>query len=510
MKRYEKLFFFVLLLWMHGIVGNAKNKDVLNVAIAVNYSWNGIEPEKLPFIEKLTEEANVDIKWSIYDQNEWSRQLPLYMQEKKQPDIYINCFSESEFSEYQDKFMPLDEIMEKYAPDIEKAYREDAQLRSYSEQRDGRIYGLAVRKPYRPSVWQKWIINQEWLDRLNLKVPETWEELKFVLRAFRDQDANGNGDINDEIPLVFCSFLARSYILTGGTGSYSSSDKGLICDKGEFIYLPNTEQWRETISFIHELYEEGLLCEESATMNYAELQNLGRNGTESRVGASIGWSANEIFGLEREKEYRIMDQPIAREGEVGIYNKQFYDGLTYENHCAQISSVCKNPEAAMRFLNLFYREDYSVQVYYGSYDVGVKKNEDNTYTVLTPDTYGNEEWQRINSMVDNGLYYFPKELEHRIEAPESIMKILDDEDKFRGKEELTDTVALLRMKIDPKKLIESDQILDSLENISLKAAIKFMVQGITEETWNEFQNELYAADLEKLITIYQDAYKINK
>ena len=37
-----------------------------------------------------------------------------------------------------------------------------------------------------------------------------------------------------------------------------------------------------------------------------------------------------------------------------------------------------------------------------------------------------------------------------------------------------------------------------------------MVQGITEETWNEFQNELYAADLEKLITIYQDAYKINK
>ena len=90
MKRYEKLFFFVLLLWMHGIVGNAKNKDVLNVAIAVNYSWNGIEPEKLPFIEKLTEEANVDIKWSIYDQNEWSRQLPLYMQEKKQPDMLFN------------------------------------------------------------------------------------------------------------------------------------------------------------------------------------------------------------------------------------------------------------------------------------------------------------------------------------------------------------------------------------------------------------------------------------
>ena len=32
-------------------------------------------------------------------------------------------------------------------------------------------------------------------------MPTTTEELREVLRAFKEQDANGNGDPNDEIPL---------------------------------------------------------------------------------------------------------------------------------------------------------------------------------------------------------------------------------------------------------------------------------------------------------------------
>ena len=44
-------------------------------------------------------------------------------------------------------------------------------------------------------------INKAWLDRVGMEVPQTTEEFKEVLRAFKEQDANGNGDPNDEIPL---------------------------------------------------------------------------------------------------------------------------------------------------------------------------------------------------------------------------------------------------------------------------------------------------------------------
>ena len=46
----------------------------------------------------------------------------------------------------------------------------------------------------------RWWINKNWLEKLNLAVPTTTEELKNVLIAFRDNDPNGNGQ-KDEIPL---------------------------------------------------------------------------------------------------------------------------------------------------------------------------------------------------------------------------------------------------------------------------------------------------------------------
>ena len=48
----------------------------------------------------------------------------------------------------------------------------------------------------------KFFLNKQWLENLKLEMPTTLDELTDVLRAFRDQDANGNGDPSDEIPLT--------------------------------------------------------------------------------------------------------------------------------------------------------------------------------------------------------------------------------------------------------------------------------------------------------------------
>ena len=41
-------------------------------------------------------------------------------------------------------------------------------------------------------------INKAWIDKLGLSMPTTTDELKAVLKAFHDQDPNGNG-VQDEI-----------------------------------------------------------------------------------------------------------------------------------------------------------------------------------------------------------------------------------------------------------------------------------------------------------------------
>ena len=46
------------------------------------------------------------------------------------------------------------------------------------------------------------IIRKDWLDRLGLEAPTTIDEWVTVLEAFRDEDANGDGNPNNEIPFT--------------------------------------------------------------------------------------------------------------------------------------------------------------------------------------------------------------------------------------------------------------------------------------------------------------------
>ena len=112
-----------------------------------------------------------------------------------------------------------------------------------------------------------------------MEQPKTWAELKEVLRVFRDQDANGNGDPDDEIPMAIDLVRIFSYIIMGGMGRYADT-QGLSCCRGSFVYLPTTQDWRETMEFLHDLYEEGLLYRESASISgpYAAGAGKGSGG----------------------------------------------------------------------------------------------------------------------------------------------------------------------------------------------------------------------------------------
>ncbi|MBO7358434.1 MAG: extracellular solute-binding protein, partial [Clostridia bacterium] len=95
-------------------------------------------------------------------------------------------------------FLPLEELFEEYAPNIMEVLEKPG-IRASMTLPDGHIYSI----PYvvgEPEVFYIPYINQQWLDRLGLEMPTTPEELKEVLIAFRDNDANGNGDPDDEIP----------------------------------------------------------------------------------------------------------------------------------------------------------------------------------------------------------------------------------------------------------------------------------------------------------------------
>ncbi|UUZ86731.1 extracellular solute-binding protein [Paenibacillus sp. P26] len=92
--------------------------------------------------------------------------------------------------------IPLNDLLDKYGQDIKKAWPQEAW--DYMKDKDGKIWGIprgvpAVHYP----IW----VRSDWMKKLNLKMPQTIDELEAVLKAFKEQDPDGNGKA-DTIPMM--------------------------------------------------------------------------------------------------------------------------------------------------------------------------------------------------------------------------------------------------------------------------------------------------------------------
>lgn len=144
-----------------------------------------------------------------------------------------------------------------------------------ADSQDGHIY--VIPQVYIDYAERGWIIRQDWLDKLGLEKPETKEELVEVLRAFRDGDPNGNG-LKDELPTTFEAGpnWLHGFFAMYGVPMFNSDPLWDIYD-GKLKYSAITQNAKDALAFMAELYAEGLIDPEaflnSGTDFNAKIQN---------------------------------------------------------------------------------------------------------------------------------------------------------------------------------------------------------------------------------------------
>lgn len=155
-------------------------------------------------IEKRT---GIKLKIELVDYQQVSERVTLMLNAGDElPDIITAArMSLAQINFYGAKgvFAPLESLIFQsgyWIKDIFERYP-DVERQSYAW--DGHIYVVPryaenAINSYGAKLW----INNRWLSNLGLDMPATTDELYSVLKAFKEQDANGNGDPTDEIPLT--------------------------------------------------------------------------------------------------------------------------------------------------------------------------------------------------------------------------------------------------------------------------------------------------------------------
>lgn len=106
-------------------------------------------------------------------------------------------------------------------------------------------------------------VNQNWLDNLGLSLPKTVDELYTVLTAFKEKDANKNGDANDEIPMTLnkTGDSTTAQMIMWGYGIKSRTvNYALDVDKDGKVFLADiSDNYRDYLATMAKWYKEGLI-----------------------------------------------------------------------------------------------------------------------------------------------------------------------------------------------------------------------------------------------------------
>ncbi|HAP21873.1 MAG TPA: hypothetical protein DCR27_11425 [Lachnospiraceae bacterium] len=385
---------------------------------------------ELQWLQELEDQANVEITWEqIY--SDWETTKSTRFASGDIPDILINATVDSDYTKYDGLFMELTNLIEKNAPNVCRMFEEEPDTRTLATTKEGNIYATPKFQGKWPATNTVMFINKEWLERLELEMPTTFTELKDVLTAFKEQDANGNGNPDDEVPFDFNAYggnnawFNSAYSLTnllGAMGIQTTNwgTDGYFAEDGKVKNYAVDERYKTFLKYMTELYAEGLINQKALTSDYSTYQSLSRGDENGNalVGVTFGWEETDKFGPVLYSQYvplSPLDYDV--DCEPGTYDTRWrndYSGLNMSANRACMSAKCSNPEAAMRFIDQFYGEAASVQVLFGGITDGcVEQTAEHSFKVLPPleENMDPGTWKWTNAFAGNGPMYIRRNTE---------------------------------------------------------------------------------------------------
>ncbi|MGI8351412.1 ABC transporter substrate-binding protein [Niallia circulans] len=341
------------------------------------YEPNLDDYEETLVFKKYQEKSGVNVTFNEVPFATLTEKRNLALASGEYPDVfYSSRIPSADLYKYgkQGIFMPLNDLIEEYAPNIKAAMDKHPDIKKGLTMPDGNIYSLPsyYSPEFLPMLIGKPIwIKGEWLEKLGMDEPKTIDEFYQYLKAVKETDFNGNGK-KDEIPL---SATSIAQIMDSIKGSWGVGTRGLghkfvdvDPETNELRFFRTDDRFKEVLEFIHKLNKEGLIDGEIYTMDDNKLNAKGSQGI---LGTAIVPNPETVF--TNQKDY------IGLGGLKGPHGDTLYSHvkspLVHVGAFA-ITDKNKNPQATIRWIDYFFGEEGATLQFMGVEGETYEKNGD--------------------------------------------------------------------------------------------------------------------------------------
>lgn len=474
---------------------------------------------------EMEKKTNIHLDMEIVPDSSAGEKQKLLLASGNYPEIFLSgSFNNEHIMTYgaqQQVFQPLNDLIDKYGLEVKKAFSQLPELKSDITAPDGNIYGLPnINQCYHCSYPQKAWINKVWLDKLNLENPETTDEFYKVMKAFKEQDPNGNGKA-DEIPSTSNKWWPMHHVLMNAF-IFDDGWKFLTVENRKVVFNANKPAWKDGLAYINMIFEEGLLDPASFTQSGSQLKKLGMNPEVAIVGASAAFHLGDLVTisddpeLSRHKDYTAMPPLTGPNGVRVTAHNSSIGGARFV-----ITDKCKNPAAAFRLADYIYSSEGTLLLEAGPEGVTWRQAEPGE-----KDLVGNQAlWTQISTIDVSGEthnYHWSQRAatnrsfegyRSRWTAGQDIFSELGYEKRlYKYTKELYDghgpDEKMGSLFIPIELIEEAAQLHTNIKSYVDQSMVRFITGDLDiEKDWDNYVKRLEALQVDRYVEIYNDAYQ---
>lgn len=336
--------------------------------------------KNLPVWQEVTRRTGIAFKWQVQPSTQWNTSMSTRINAGgKLPDIMgLPNWHDANVARYAKEkvVIPLNELINKYAPNIKRILKENPDIRRQMTAPDGCIYSLDEFFEA-PEYYTAVIIREDWLLECGYApgwVPKTVAEFEDVMRKFKNRP--GQNASFPTIPLA-CSEDDEYEFFASGFGLSAPLQNTVIektADGKEVaVYQRATDEYGTFIRWLNGLYSTGLLWQDYQAANQTAFESLilrDQVGITTASGSYMdkynallkgeGITTTLPNGTIVEAKYIMINPPVDSQGKLRLLRRSKLGGQI------GISSDCSDPVAAIRLMDYLWANNEGVMLlHYG-------------------------------------------------------------------------------------------------------------------------------------------------
>lgn len=468
-------------------------------APATNPNWNDV----LIFNE-YKDRSNMNIEWQMVPHDSISEQRNLALGGGNLPDAFHSAqVGLSDLAKYgeQGVFVPLNDLIDEYAPNFKEIIDENPVIKSAITMPDGNIYSFPlISDPEFAShrIQARPFIKETWLDELGMDMPETTDEFYEYLTAVKDE----LGEIPYGGPYIdtLVQYLQGPFGLAnrGGSNSYLDEDP----ETGDARFFPVSDEYKEMLEYIHKLYEEELIVENIFSIEHDQfIANLG----EGSYGSTVWFAPEEVASKDEGGKY--VGMPVL-EGPHGDKVLTQVGDPVQSVGAFVITNENDYPASTVRWIDYFYGEEGMELFFMGVEGETFEFDEDGEPDFMTHITESEDDLTfeeeaakyltfpggGFPSMVQEDLFKGVASAEQSLEASKKLEPDLIDDD------EIWPTLTYTKEENDQLKAFGAD-----IEKYVGEMTDKFISGDEPLSKWDDYVAEIEKMGLDDYLKIKEDA-----